>query len=47
MMHMERMAAATMTATDVELDVALAKAIRQLIAEAIDAGTPDSAPPLA
>ena len=39
---MERMAA-TMPATDVELDVALAKAIRQLIAEAIDAGTPDPA----
>jgi hypothetical protein len=44
MMHMERMAA-TMTATDVELDVALATAIRQLIAEAIDAGTPDLAAP--
>ncbi len=42
MMHMERKAA-TMNATDVELDVALAKAIRQLIAEALDAGTPDSA----
>ncbi len=34
-----------MTASDGELDEALAKAIRQLIAEAIDAGAPEAGAP--